>query len=167
MKIFHVHVDMSSIALGAVLFKLTEGNIYHPFYFDNRNLFDSENNYTTIGYECLSTVYSLQKFHHYLLGTPFKFFTDHSKLKYLVNKIGLEGRIYRWLLFFQEFESEVVVKPKKHNVRMDHLSRIVSGEASCNLDNKILDAQIFRVEAFPNKLVEIVEFLIVGQALTN
>lgn len=61
-------------------------------------------------------VYALQKFPHYLLGGHFKFFTDHSYLKYLVNKPVLEGRICRWLLLFQEFSFEVVVKARKLNV---------------------------------------------------
>jgi hypothetical protein len=37
-------------------------------------------------------------------------FTDHSTLKYLVKKPVLGGRIYRWLLMFQEFDFEVIVK---------------------------------------------------------
>jgi len=61
--------------------------------------------------EALATVYSLQKFRHYLLGGSFKFFTNYSSLKYLVNKLVLEGRICRWLLLFQEFTFEVIVKP--------------------------------------------------------
>jgi hypothetical protein len=36
-------------------------------------------------------VYALQKFCHYLLGGHFKLFTDHSALKYLVNKPVLGG----------------------------------------------------------------------------
>jgi hypothetical protein len=56
-------------------------------------------------------VYALQKFRHYLLGKHFNMFTDHSTLKYLVNKPMLGGRICRWLLLFQEFEFEVIVKP--------------------------------------------------------
>ena len=35
----------------------------------------------------------------------------YSALKYLVNKPLLGGRICRWLLLFQEYDSEVVVKP--------------------------------------------------------
>lgn len=36
-------------------------------------------------------VYALQKERHYLLGSPFKFFTDHSVFKYLVNNPVLGG----------------------------------------------------------------------------
>ena len=56
-------------------------------------------------------IYALQKFRHYLLGSHFKFFIDHSTLKYLVNKPVLEGIICRWLLLFQEFLIEVIIKP--------------------------------------------------------
>ena len=38
-------------------------------------------------------VYALQKIRHYLLGAHFKMFTDHSALKYLVNKLVLGARI--------------------------------------------------------------------------
>ena len=69
-------------------------------------------------------VYALQKFRHYLLGGHFKMFIDHSALQYLVNKPVLGGRIYRWLLLFQEFDFEIVVKQGWLNVGPDHLSRI-------------------------------------------
>jgi hypothetical protein len=88
-------------------------------------------------------VYALQMFRHYLLGSHFKFFTDHFALKYLVNKPMLEGRICRWLLLFQEFYFEVIVKPGKLNVGPDHLSRLESGESGRLVDDQLPDADIF------------------------
>jgi hypothetical protein len=92
-KEFHVHVDASSIGLGAVLAQLRAGDIDHPLSFAIRKLSIAEINYTTTEREGLSMVYALQKFRHYLLGGHFKMFTDHSMLKYLVNKPVLGGRI--------------------------------------------------------------------------
>ena len=46
----------------------------------------AENNYSTIEREGLFMVYVLQKYMHYLLGGHFNMYTDHSMLKYLVNK---------------------------------------------------------------------------------
>jgi hypothetical protein len=66
-------------------------------------------------------VYSLQKFKHYLLGQHFKIFISHSTLKYLVNKTMLRGRICRWLLFFQEYDLEIIVKPGKLDAGPYHL----------------------------------------------
>jgi hypothetical protein len=65
-----------------------------------RKLSQAERNYTTTEREGLAMIYALQKFRHYLLGSYFKFFTDHSALKYLVNKPVLEGLICRWFLLF-------------------------------------------------------------------
>ena len=79
--------------------------------------------------EGLAMVYVLQKFRHYLLGGNFKMFTDHSALKYnLVNKPVLEGKICRWLLIFQEFDFEIIVKLGCLNAGPNHLSQIEIGE---------------------------------------
>jgi hypothetical protein len=82
-------------------------------------------------------VYALQKFRHYLLGKHFNMFTDHSALKYLVNKPLFGGRIYRWILLFQEFDFEVIVKPEKLNAGPDHLSRVTNGEEPTNLEDNL------------------------------
>jgi hypothetical protein len=90
-KEFHVHIDASSIALGVVLAQPGEGGIDHPLAFDSRKLSTDKFNYTTTEREGLAMVYALQKFCHYLLGGHLKMFTDHSTLKYLVNRLVLGG----------------------------------------------------------------------------
>jgi hypothetical protein len=65
-KEFHLHVDASSIALGAVLAQPGEGDIDHPLEISSRKLSTVEINYTTIERERLVMVYALQKFCHYL-----------------------------------------------------------------------------------------------------
>jgi hypothetical protein len=159
---FHVHVDASGISLGAILAQPGEGNMDHPIYFSNRKLSQAERNYTTTEREGLAMIYALQKFRHYLLGSHFKFFTDHSALKYLVNKPVLEGRICRWLLLFQEFLFEVIVKPGRCNVGPDHLSRLDSGESGGVVDDQLPDADLFQIEAIPEYLEDIVVFLSTG-----
>jgi hypothetical protein len=77
-KTFHVHVDASAIALGAILVQPGAGELDHPIAFASRKLSESEQNYNTTEREGLAMVYVLQKFRHYLLGKHFKMFTDHS-----------------------------------------------------------------------------------------
>ena len=91
-KEFHVHVDASCIALGVVLTQAGDRGLDHPIAFTSRKLSKAEKNYSTIEREGLAMVYALQKFKHYLLGTHFKMYTDHSSLKYLVNKAVLGGK---------------------------------------------------------------------------
>jgi hypothetical protein len=108
----------------------------HTIAFVSQKLLESEKNYNTTNREVIAMVYTLQKFRHCLLGKHFEIFTNHSSLKYLVNKPVLGGRIYRWLLLFQEFDFEVIVKTGKLNARPDHLSRVTNGEEPTNLEDK-------------------------------
>jgi hypothetical protein len=100
-------------------------------------------------------VYALQKFKHYLLGSRFNMYAGHSALKYLVNKPILGGRICRWLLLFQEYDFEVVVKTGKLNVGPYHLSCILSGEDVGNLDDSLPDAQLFSIKMVDDYFMEI------------
>jgi hypothetical protein len=52
----------------------------------------------------------------------------------------LGGRIGRWMLLFQEYDFEFVVKPWKLNARPYYLSYILSGEDAWNLDDNLPDA---------------------------
>ena len=101
--------------LGAVLTQAGEGEMEDPISFLSRKLSKAEKNYSTTEREGLAMVYALQKFRHYLLGGHFKIYTNHSALKYLVNKPVLGGDICRWLLLFQEYDFEVIVKPGRLN----------------------------------------------------
>ncbi len=63
-KEFHVHVDVSCIALGAVLTQVGEGELDHPIAFASRKLFKAEKNYSMTEHKGLAMVYALQKFRH-------------------------------------------------------------------------------------------------------
>jgi hypothetical protein len=52
----------------------------------------------------------------------------------------LGGRICRWLLLFQEFDFEVIVKPGKLNAGADHLSRVTNGKEPTNLEDNFPDS---------------------------
>ena len=104
-------------------------------------------------------VYALQKFMHYLLGGHFKMFTDHSALKYLVNKPVLGGKICRWLLLFQEFDFKIIMNLGYLNASPDHLSPIETGEEPTNIDDGLSDAQLFQVDIVDDHYAPIIQFL--------
>ena len=81
-----------------------------------------------------------------------------------MNKPLQHGRICRWLLIFQEFEFEVVVRPGKLNVGPDHLSRIDIGEEPIGVEDNLPNAHLFRIEVVPIDLEEIAQILEDGQA---
>jgi hypothetical protein len=61
---FHVHVDASAIALGAILVQPRAVDSDHPIAFARRKLSELEQNYNTTEREGLAMVYALQKFRH-------------------------------------------------------------------------------------------------------
>ena len=67
-------------------------------------------------------------------------FTDHSALKYPVNNLVLEGKICLWILLFQEFYFEIIVKLCHLNVGLEHLSQIETGEDPINIEDGLPDA---------------------------
>jgi hypothetical protein len=158
-KTFHVHVDALAIALGAILAQRRARYLDHSVAFVSRKLSELEQNYNTAKREGLAMVYALQKFRHYLLGKDFKIFKDHSAMRYLVKKLVLGGRICRWLLLFQEFDSKVIVKPGKLNVGPNHLSRVTNGEEPMNLEEFFLDAQLFSVHITDDYFAYIIQYL--------
>lgn len=92
-------------------------------------------------------------------------YTDHSVLKYLVNKPVLGGRICRWLLLFQEYDFEVIVKMRRLNAGIDHLSRIETGKEPTNLEDGPPDAQLYAVCIADGHFEDIIHFLTTGTAL--
>jgi hypothetical protein len=67
-------------------------------------------------------------------------FTDHSALKYLVNKPVLGGRISIWILLFQEYDFEIIVNLGRMNKGPDHLLRLEHGEEPTSLEDTLPDA---------------------------
>ena len=156
---FHVHVYASSIAMGIILAQPRDGGIDHPIDFASRKLSSTERNYTTTEIEGLAMVYALPKFKHYLLGSHFKMFTSHSALKYLVNKPMFGGKICRWLLLFQEYDFEIIVKPGRLNTGPDHLSRLESREELVSLEDCLPDVQLFSIQIVDDHFQDIIQFL--------
>ena len=117
--------------------------------------------------EGIAMVYALQIFRHYLMGGHFKIYTDHYPLKYLFNKPMLEGNICRWILLFQEFDFEIIVKPSRLNLGPDHLSRIESGEEPTSMEDDLPDAQLFVITMFDDQYKDIIHFLSTGFELTK
>ena len=76
---FHVHIDASGIAIGAILTQPGDDGMDYPIVYSSRKLNKAERNYSTTKREALGMVFALQKYRHYLLANP-SYFTPTIKL---------------------------------------------------------------------------------------
>jgi hypothetical protein len=103
-KPFHVYCDASEVVVGSALCQLDENDKYHPIAFASKQFTNVEHNYTTTKRECLTMVFSVKKFRHYLLMNLIVFFVDHMALRYIINKPDLSGRLVHWVLLLTKFD---------------------------------------------------------------
>ncbi|GJV67397.1 reverse transcriptase domain-containing protein [Tanacetum coccineum] len=86
----------------------------------------------------LAVVYAFEKFWPYFVLSKSIVYTDHSALKYLLNKQDAKPRLLRWVLFLQEFD--IIIRDKKgtENLTADHLSRLENPHKDA-LENKVIN----------------------------
>jgi phospholipid-translocating ATPase len=119
---FVLRVDASNYAIAGVLLQEHDG-ILHPVSFASKKLSDRESLYPISEKECLSVVWSVQRFRKFLYGTHFIIETDHKPLTILKRSDSVNPRLQRWSLSLQPFDFFVRVIPGKENVGADFFSR--------------------------------------------
>jgi hypothetical protein len=67
-------------------------------------------------------------------------------------------------MLFQEYDIEIIVKPRRMNKGPAHLSRLEQGEEPTNLEDTLLDAQLLAIRKIDNHFTDIVQFLSTGMA---
>jgi hypothetical protein len=121
---FHICTNTSDTTLGEVLGQ-RENQMPYGIYFISKNLSPAEVNYMVTENELLVVVHAINKFRHYITGYQVFVHTDHSTIKFLMNKPVTNPRITIWLLLLQEFNINIIDRPGKDNLVADFLSRMI------------------------------------------
>nr|GEV54007.1 reverse transcriptase domain-containing protein [Tanacetum cinerariifolium] len=82
---FELMYDTSDYAIGAVLGQ-RKSNHFQPIHYASKTMTEAQMHYTTTEKEMLAVVYAFEKFWPYLVLSKSIVYTDHSTLKYLLNK---------------------------------------------------------------------------------
>nr|GFA26295.1 reverse transcriptase domain-containing protein [Tanacetum cinerariifolium] len=85
---------------------------------------EAQIHYTTTEKEMLAVIYAFEKFRPYLVLSKSIVYTDHSALKYLLNKQDAKPRLLPWVLLLQEFDINIRDKKGSENLAADHLSKL-------------------------------------------
>jgi hypothetical protein len=158
---FHISSDASDTAIGAVLGQ-EEDHLPYAIYFISKNMSPAELNYTVTEKEFLAVIYAINKFRHYITGYSTFVHTDHSAIKYLMNKPITNARVTRWLLLLQEFDITIVDRPGKENVVADLLSRLTVNDDN-PVDDSFPDEYLFAVSAHSPWYADIANYLVAGK----
>ncbi|GJT32462.1 reverse transcriptase domain-containing protein [Tanacetum coccineum] len=97
---------------------------FQPIHYASKTMTEAQIHYTTTEKEMLAVVYAFEKFRPYLVLSKSIVYTDHSALKYLMNKQDAKPRLLRWVLLLQEFDITIRDKKGSENLAADHLSRL-------------------------------------------
>ena len=124
-KPFVVVCDASAYAVGAMLAQVDEEGKERPVEYASKVMSPAERNYNATEREGLAVVYAVERFRHYLHGTPFVVVTDHAALKHIVHNPNPKGKLARWVVALSEYQYEVVHRPGTQNKVADALSRLV------------------------------------------
>nr|GEW84177.1 DNA-directed DNA polymerase [Tanacetum cinerariifolium] len=120
---FELMCDASDYAIGEVLGQ-RKSKHFQPIHYASKTMTEAQIHYTTTEKEILAIVYEFEKFRPYLVLSKSIVYTDHSALKYLLNKQDPKPRLLRWVLLLKEFYISILDKKGSENLAADHRSRL-------------------------------------------
>lgn len=138
-------------------------SVEHAIYFISKNLQGTKFNYTVTEKELLAVIYALNKFRHYITRYEIYVHTDHSAIKYLINKPAISGRLAHWLLLMQEFDITIIDKLGKTNVVADFLSRLHVPDDPATIDDNFPNEHLFLLTAHNPWYANIANYLTTGK----
>ena len=131
-KPFELHIDASTVGLGAVLYQAIDGE-KKVIAYASRALTKSEERYPAHKLEFLCLKWSVcDKFNDYLWGAPkFLVRTDNNPLTYVLTSAKLDATGHRWLAALASFDFEIEYTPGVSNQDADDIASV---QAMCSVD---------------------------------
>ena len=71
--------------------------------------------------------------------------TDHSAIRFLMNKMITNGRVTKWIFLLQEFNITIIDRPGKENLVADFISCIQHDSDTKPIDDTFPNEHLFAV----------------------
>eukprot|EP00253_Pinus_taeda_P003083 PITA_03083 len=91
------------------------------------------------------------------------YYTNHSAIRYLMNKHITNGRVTRWLLLLQKFNIIVLDRPGKKNIVADFLSKIQNIKEDSPVEDKFPDEYLFAMTTQNPWFADVANYLVIGK----
>ena len=118
-----LQTDASSRGMGVLLYQEPNPGQKNIIAYSSAKFNNAESRYHCNEQECLSVIYGIKKFRHYLEDKPFTLRTDSRSLTWLNRFKDTRDKLARWAMLLQEFSFDVEHCPGKQNEFADLLSR--------------------------------------------
>ncbi|KAL7294472.1 hypothetical protein TKK_0012466 [Trichogramma kaykai] len=122
----HIYTDASLQGIGAV-FKQPQLNEKlkeeKPVAYFSRKLNEAQKRKKAIYLECLAIKEAVKYWQHWLMGRPFKIFSDHKPLEKMNVKARTDEELGDLAYYLSQYDFEIIYHPGKDNVEADCLSR--------------------------------------------
>ena len=121
--------DTSPYGVGAVLSHKLGDRSERPVAYASRSLAPAEKKYSQLDKEGLAIIFSVKRFHQYLVGRHFTILSDHKPLQHLFREtsgipILASARIQRWALILGAYDYTIQYKPGTTHANADAFSRL-------------------------------------------
>ena len=131
-QLFILRTDASGIAVAGCLSQLInddslvdeKGTGERPVAFCSQKLTPTQRNWSVIEREAYAVIFSLNKYHNMIFGSPITIFSDHNPLSYIVENATKSAKLTRWALALQAYHINFRYAKACNNVSADCLSRI-------------------------------------------
>lgn len=139
-----VHCDASKLGVGGMILQRPNDKVpFKPVAYFSKQTTNDEVHFHSYELETLAVVLSLKKFRTYLIGIPFKVYTDCNALRTTLTKRDLIPRIARWWLLLQEYNFSIEYRPCESMRHVDALSR--NPVPNTNQENDVNDADVYEI----------------------